>query len=97
MLEKVKVTGMTYFDDEIDGKHIDSGSVFIEEQLNFQTGRAKGTATQKYPLGKASLAKALAHLEFPLICEVEFVRVTNGNFSKNIVNSLKPLGSVKAA
>ena len=57
MLEKVKVTGVTFFKDTIDGKSIDSGAVFIEEHLNFQTGRSKGTATQKYPLGDASKAK----------------------------------------
>jgi hypothetical protein len=97
MIEKVKVTGVTFFKDTIDGKPIDSGAVFIEEHLNFQTGRAKGTATQKYPLGDAQKAKAIIHNEFPLICEVEFVRVTNGNVSKNIVNSIKPLGPAKAA
>lgn len=97
MLEKVKVTGITFFKDTIDGKPIDSGAAFVEEHLNFQTGRAKGTATQKYPLGDAQKAQALMHLEFPLICEVEFVRVTNGNISKNIINSIKPLSQVKPA
>lgn len=97
MIEKVKVTGVTFFKDEIDGKAIDSGAVFIEEHLNFQTGRSKGTATQKYPLGEASKAKAIMHNEFPLICEVEFVRVTNGNVSKNIVNSIKPIAPANKA
>ena len=97
MLEKVKVTGITFYKDTIDGKSIDSGSAFVEEHLNFQTGRAKGTATQKYPLGDAARAQALMHLEFPLICEVEFVRVTNGNVSKNIINSIKPISQVKPA
>lgn len=91
MLEKVKVTGITFFKDTIDGKSIDSGAVFVEEHLNFQTGRAKGTASQKYPLGDASKAQALMHNDFPLICEVEFVRVTTGSVSKNIINSIKPV------
>lgn len=97
MLEKVKVCGISFFKDTIDGKQIDSGAAFIEESLNFQTGRAKGTATQKYPLGDAQKAQALMHLEFPLICEVEFVRVTNGNVSKNIINSIKPISQAKPA
>lgn len=91
MLEKVKVTGITFFKDTIDGKSIDSGAVFVEEHLNFQTGRAKGTATQKYALGDASKAQALMHNDFPLICEVEFIRVTTGAVSKNIINSIKPV------
>ena len=97
MLEKVKVTGITFFKDTIDGKRIDSGAAFVEESLNFQTGRSKGTATQKYPLGDAQKAQAMMHLEFPLICEVEFVRVTNGNKSNNIINSIKPLSQAKTA
>ena len=97
MLERVKVTGVTFFKDTIDGKSIDSGAVFIEEHLNFQTGRSKGTATQKYPLGDASKAQALMHNDFPLICEVEFMRVTSGTVSKNIVNSIKPIASAVAA
>lgn len=97
MLEKVKVTGVTFFKDTIDGKSIDSGAVFIEESLNFQTGRSKGTATQKYPLGDASKAQAIIHNEFPLICEVEFIRVTTGSVSKNIVNSIKPIASASSS
>ena len=97
MLEKVKVTGITFFKDTIDGKPTDSGAAFVEEHLNFQTRRTKGTATQKYPLGDAQKAQALMHLEFPLICEVEFVRVTNGNVSKNIIKSIKPLSQANKA
>lgn len=97
MLEKVKVTGVTFFKDKIDGKEIDSGAVFIEEHLNFQTGRSKGVATQKYPLGDASKAQAIFHNEFPLICEVEFIRVTTGSVSKNIVNSIRPVAAAKTA
>lgn len=90
-IEKVKVTGVKFFKGDIDGKGIDSGKVFIEESLDFTTGRAKGYATQEYSLGKAELAQALMHNEFPMLCEVEFLRVTNGDVSKNIVNSVRPV------
>ncbi len=93
MLEKVKVTGITFFDGNIDGKDIDSGSVFIEEHLDERSGRSKGTATQKYPLGDAKEAKSLMHNTFPLVCEIEFRRVTNGNVSKNTVHSIKPVSN----
>ena len=96
MLEKVKVTGVTFFKNTIDGKAIDSGAVFIEESLNFTTGRSKGTASQKYSLGDAAKAQALYHLDFPIMCEVEFVRITNGNVSSNVVNSIKPVALASA-
>ncbi len=97
MLEKVKVTGVTFFNDTIDGKKIDSGSVFVEEFLDESTGRSKGYATQKYPLGNADSAKAIMHNTFPLVCEVEFRRVTNGNVSKNTVHSIKPVSPAQQA
>lgn len=93
MLEKVEVTGVTFFNDTIDGKKIDSGSVFVKEYLDESTGRSKGMATQKYPLGNAADAKAIMHNTFPLMCEVEFRRVTNGNVSKNTVHSIKPVST----
>lgn len=90
-IEKVKVTGVKFYKGDIDGKSIDSGKVFIEESLDFTTGRAKGYATQEYGLGKAEIAQGLMHNEFPFIAEVEFIRVTNGDVSKNIVNSVRPV------
>ena len=96
-IEKVKVTGVKFFKGDIDGKVIDSGKLFIEEHLDFTTGRAKGYATQEYALASADAAKGLMHNEFPIVCEVEFQRVTNGDVSKNIVVGVKPLERAKAA
>lgn len=93
-VEKVKVTGVKFFKGDIDGKGIDSGKVFIEESLDFTTGRAKGYATQEYSVGKAEAALAIMHNEFPLVAEVEFVRVTNGDTTKNIVVSIRPVERV---
>ena len=96
-VEKVKVTGVKFFVGDIDGKGIDSGKVFIEESLDFTRGTAKGYATQDYALANAQVAKGLMHLEFPVVCEVDFQRVTNGDVSKNIVVGVKPLERAKAA
>lgn len=90
-IERVKVCGVKFFKGDIDGKGIDSGKVFIEEPLDFTTGRAKGYATQEYAIGKADAAMAIMHLEFPLLAEVEFMRVTNGDTTKNIVTSIRPM------
>ncbi|RJX30303.1 MAG: hypothetical protein C4516_10690 [Oxalobacter sp.] len=90
-VEKVKVQGVKFFSGAIDGKNIDSGKIYIEESLDFTTGRAKGYASQEYSLANAAAAQAIMHNEFPLICEVEFMRVTNGDVSKNIVASIKPI------
>ena len=91
-IERVKVCGVKFFKGGIDGKDIDSGKVFIEESLDFTTGRAKGFATSEYSVGKAEVAQALMqNHEFPLIAEGEFLRVTNGDTSKSIVQSVRPV------
>lgn len=90
-IEKCKIMGVKFFSGNIDGKIIDSGKVYIEEALDFTTGRAKGYASQEYSLGNAEAAQAIMHLEFPFPGEVEFMRVTNGDVTKNIVMSVKPL------
>jgi len=90
-IEKCKVTGVKFFTGTIDGKKIDSGKIFIEEQLDFTTGRAKGYASQEYSLGSADAVQALIHNPFPFVAEVEFLRVTNGDTTKNIVVGVKPL------
>jgi len=90
-IERAKVTGVKFFKGNIDSKDIDSGKVFIEEHLDFTTGRAKGFATQEYALANAQAAQGLMHLEFPFVADVEFLRVTNGDVSKNIVQSVKPV------
>ena len=96
-VERVKVCGISFFDDEIDGKRVDSGSCFVEESLDFTSGRAKGYATQKYRLANSAAAKALmaAH-EFPVLCDVEFIRVTNGRESKNVVGAIKAVDQASA-
>jgi len=96
-IEKCKVTGVKFFKGGIDGKDIDSGKVYIEESLDFTTGRAKGYATQDYSLANAAAAQALMKSEFPFVGEVEFMRVTNGDVSKNVVLSVKPMEVKKVA
>ena len=99
-IERVKVTGVKFYKGSIDGKDIDSGKVYIEEMLDFTTGMAKGYATMRYSLADAAAAQGLMHNEFPLVCDVDFMRVTNGEVTKTVVTGLKPVArgaSEKAA
>ena len=91
MKEKVKVTGAKWFEGEIEGKKLNSGTVFIEERLDDRRGTAKGYGSTPYKLGGAATAQALAKREFPLVCEVEFERVTNGKGeSESIIVDIRP-------
>lgn len=91
MREKVKVTGVKWFSGVIDGNKIDSGVVFVEERLDDRRGTAKGYACTPYKLGGSATAQALAKREFPLVCEVEFERMTNGKGeSEPIIMEIRP-------
>ncbi|WP_281783645.1 hypothetical protein [Sinimarinibacterium flocculans] len=90
-MDKVKVTGVKWFDGEIDGKKINSGTAFVEERLDERRGTAKGRAATAYKLSSAAAAQALARRDFPLVCNVEFDRVTDGKGnSETIIADIRP-------
>lgn len=89
-MDKVKVTGAKWFKGNIDGKDIDSGSIFIEERLDDRRGTAKGYAATAYKVGSSAIAQVLAKRDFPLICNVEFERVSNGRDSETIIVDIRP-------
>ncbi|MEK6805317.1 MAG: hypothetical protein AABY95_01535 [Pseudomonadota bacterium] len=97
-MEKVKVTGVKWFKGNIDGKDLDSGTVFVEERLDDRRGTAKGYACTPYKVSSAAVAIALSGRAFPLVCAVEFGRVTNGKGeSESIIEDIKPDVAVPVA
>jgi len=97
---KVKVMGVAHFSGNIDGKDLDSGTLFIEEQLDESTERAKGFRTVEYKLPNSSMAKALMHNAFPMMAEVSFETRTTKGASTIAVTGVKPVSlapSQKAA
>lgn len=97
MSDKVKVTGVKWFKGNIDGKEFDSGTAFVEERLDDRRGTAKGYAATPYKLSSSAIAQALSKREFPLICEVEFDRVTSGKESETIIADIRPQGAAPTA
>lgn len=91
MQEKVKVTGAKWFKGEIDGKKMNTGTIFIEEVLDDRRGTAKGYACTPYRLTDSHIAEALAQNTFPLVCLVEFQRMTNGKGdSESVITQIAP-------
>lgn len=70
------VKGAAFFNDKIDGENIDSGSMFIEENLDESTGRAKGVRTVEYRTPDHKLAEQICSHELPGQFEVTFEIVT---------------------
>jgi hypothetical protein len=90
-MDKVKVTGVKWFEGNIDGKSYNNGTAYVEERLDDRRGTAKGRASTPYKLSSAAAAQVLAKREFPLICEVEWDRVTDGKGnSETIIADIRP-------
>ncbi|MDB5970104.1 MAG: hypothetical protein JWQ90_2554 [Hydrocarboniphaga sp.] len=91
-MDKVKVSGVRWFLGNIDGKDFNTGTVFVEERLDDRRGTAKGKASTPYKLANSAAAIALSKREFPLTCEVEFERVTNGKGeSETFIVDIRPM------
>ena len=89
------VKGVSFFDGEIDGKSVKSGSVFIESQMDEKSGTAKGFRTVEYKTN-IDVVKPIIHLEFPINAEVHYaMKVTKGN-NTMVIEQIKPLGRAPA-
>lgn len=91
MTMQAVIKGCTFFDGEIDGKEIKSGTVFIEDNLEQQTGRSKGTRTLEYPCVDAEVVKRIINNEFPISAEIELEMKVTKRDHKPIVVSVKPI------
>lgn len=89
-MEKIIVMGVKWFEGEIDGKKMNTGTVFVQEKLDDRRGTAKGQATQSYKVGGAATCIQLAKRDFPLACMAEFERVTNGREAETIIVDIRP-------
>lgn len=72
----VVVKGVSFFADKIDGEMINSGAVFIEEQLDEKAGRSKGFRTVEYRCPDSEIPKRLIQNTFPMQADVVFELTT---------------------
>ena len=65
------IKGAGFFVGDIEGKHIDNGSVFIEEPFDSSKPNYKGFRTVEYKCTRSEIVKPLMHLEFPFHAKVD--------------------------
>ncbi|MGE5648880.1 MAG: hypothetical protein ACM34A_01675 [Bacillota bacterium] len=97
---KTKILGVAFFAGAVDGKDIDSGTLFVEEALDESTERAKGFRSVEYKTPNHMIPKGLLHNSFPMMADITVEsKVTKGG-SSLIVTAVKPIqlaGNAKAA
>ncbi len=87
---KAKVTGMKRFKGDVEGKHYDSTTVYVETRLYDKAGNRRGYASQDYPCGTSDVYARWEKIELPAEFEIDMETVTDGNTSKQIVFDLRP-------
>lgn len=90
----VVIKGVSFFADKIDGEMVNSGVVFIEEQLDDKSGRAKGFRTVEYRCPDSEIPKRLIHNTFPVQAEVVFELTTSKRTQSVTVADVRPASKV---
>jgi hypothetical protein len=83
---KMKVMGVAHFAGQVEGKDIDSGTIFVEESLDESTDRAKGFRSVEYKTKDSSIPKSMLSQAFPMIADVTMEsKVTKGGNSLLVI------------
>lgn len=85
--QKVVIKGVSFFDGEIDGKKIKSGSLHIEESFSSADQNSKGFKTVPYTVADPEHVRHLMQREFPIHAEVDLeINATKAGTKINIVS-----------
>lgn len=93
---EVIVNGVTKFTGVIDGKELDSGTMFILEELDDKSGNAKGARTTENKCASSDVVKRVMHLQFPSKLKLVYERQVSKSGEKLIIIDAKPTQMPKA-
>lgn len=86
-----RVMGMKKYKGDIDGKSIDSCTIYVETRLDDRSGLRRGRATADYNAGTSDVYDRLSKIDLPAEFEITWDTVTNGKESKQLVIDVKPM------
>lgn len=85
------VSGVAFFDGNIDGKQLNTGTLFILQELDGKNKNAKGQRTVEKKCDSDQVVKAIIHLEFPIKCHIVYEERVSKGAEKMVVISCRPL------
>lgn len=88
---KVVIKGAGFFEGDIEGKHFETGQVFIEEEFDKTKPSYKGFRTVEYKCTDSGVVKPLMHNAFPITAEVVFDMSATKRGMAVVVVSIKPI------
>lgn len=92
---EVVVQGATYFTGVIEGKELDSGTLFILEELDSKNGNATGSRTTENKCAGSETVKRIIKNQFPCKFKLVYERQVTKSGEKLIVIDARPIGLAK--
>lgn len=84
------VAGVNFFDGVIDGKQLDSGTIFINEELDAKNGNSAGTRTTENKTANAEIVKRIIKNTFPCKFKLVYERQVTKGGEKLIIIDARP-------
>lgn len=95
MQAKATIRGAKMFEGRMDdGKQIDSGKLFVEVILK-ESDNAFGMCTEPMKCKNSSVVKAIKHLEFPFIAELDIEMVSGSKGMEQTVLAVRPVRPIR--
>lgn len=100
----IEMIGMKAFKDVLDGKPVDSGTLYSNVKLDHRYNKPginfkAGDAVEEWKLGSADIVFRIAHLNpsksNPILMRLEIERLSNGKETKEIVMDAVPVEQPK--
>lgn len=94
MIARVTIRGAKFWVGNMDGKQLDTGTIYTDVELRGQD--AKGVCTQELKCENSAVVKSILANPFPFIAEVSMIETSNGKKDGDvkIVTAIKPLQRV---
>jgi len=91
MMARVTIRGAKYFIGNIDGKELNSASIYVDVELRGET--SSGVCTNEVRVENSDIVKGILHNPMPFIAEVSMMETTNGKAGgdRKVVTSIKPI------
>lgn len=91
------IKGVNYFQGNIDGEAINSGSIHVEEAMSVERGTAAGSRTVGFPCLNGDIAKYLVETSksWPITAEVTYELNVTGKTHKLVVRHVKPISTAQ--
>lgn len=91
MLARVTIRGAKFWVGNLDGRQMDTGTIYTDVELRGQD--SKGVCTQALKCESSEVVKAIMANPFPFLAEIAMIETSNGKDGGDVkvVTSIKPM------